>query len=614
MANPRLILCGGAALSSRSGTWQAAQTHRVCVGTGRHDVHLDLSHLSRRLASHLPPVAADLLEVATYVYAADQMVRRGGPREFEYGSKWHRRFRFEIPVRARAAWGPEVAAELASTLGYLTDDTYEFGFTSNLSPVPIESYVTDDLPFDTPSDWEEVVLFSGGADSLCGAVLEVLQSQRKVVLVSHRPVSKVYARQRDLVGDLANLVRPPGRRPLHVAVEVNKGKPLGREFTQRSRSFLFASLAAVVARMFGLTRVRFFENGVTSLNLPPSPQVIGGQASRTTHPRVLAGFERVFSLLFGEAMEVDNPFRWKTKATVLRELKAAGHGRLCARTVSCAHTWQQTTAHPHCGLCSQCVDRRLTAVAAGLTDDEDRPDTYRRNVLTDPRAGQDLVLAERYVGMAREVDTMAGPEDFLQAYPQVTEALPHTGLSDEDGLAAAFKLYKDHAREVLDGLATAVTGLSKQYVRGRFPADSLLAVAGVQGLCLAASSTSARPQPPSVNGSTDEPLRIDHDRFAARWHGLPCELGNTKEFALLVRLSRKSGIYVPIHTLAADVWEDDQTEKTAIQRVASNLRRKLHEAGWAGVSIDGGQAGHYRLAGADGPAPACSSASARTQR
>ena len=73
---------------------------------------------------------------------------------------------------------------------------------------------------------------------------------------------------------------------------MNKDKALGREYTQRTRSFLFAALGVTFARMSGLDRLRFYENGVVSLNLPPSPQVVGARASRTTHPRVLGGFTR----------------------------------------------------------------------------------------------------------------------------------------------------------------------------------------------------------------------------------------------------------------------------------------------------------------------------------
>jgi hypothetical protein len=175
-------------------------------------------------------------------------------------------------------------------------------------------------------DFQEVVPFPGGLDSLGGAVQEILQGQRKVALVSHRPVSKLYSCQKALVAALGDRLTDPRLRPLHVAVEVNKGKSLGRDFTQRSRSFLFAAVAVVVARLFGLRRVRFYENGVTSLNLPISPQVLGGRATRTTHPRVLDGFGRLFSLLMGCEFVVENPFLWKTKAEVLAGIKAAGCG------------------------------------------------------------------------------------------------------------------------------------------------------------------------------------------------------------------------------------------------------------------------------------------------
>ena len=39
--------------------------------------------------------------------------------------------------------------------------------------------------------------------------------------------------------------------------------------------------------MLGLNRVHFYENGIISLNLPVCAQVVGGRATRTTHPRVM---------------------------------------------------------------------------------------------------------------------------------------------------------------------------------------------------------------------------------------------------------------------------------------------------------------------------------------
>src|SRR4029450_13161880 len=62
---------------------------------------------------------------------------------------------------------------------------------------------------------------------------------------------------------------------------------LDAEFTQRTRTFLFSAIGCVVAEMMGCARIRFFENGIMSFNLPISPQIVGSRATRSTHPRAL---------------------------------------------------------------------------------------------------------------------------------------------------------------------------------------------------------------------------------------------------------------------------------------------------------------------------------------
>src|SRR6185437_2244728 len=115
---------------------------------------------------------------------------------------------------------------------------------------------------------EDVVLFSGGLDSLAGAVKESVIDKRRVLLVNHRTTEKVTPRHQHLLQTL--LTHASGREPMHIPVRINKVKGLSREYTQRSRSFVFASLGATIATMIGLNRIRFYENGVVSLNLPPS--------------------------------------------------------------------------------------------------------------------------------------------------------------------------------------------------------------------------------------------------------------------------------------------------------------------------------------------------------
>lgn len=515
-------------------------------------------------------------------------------KEFEYGNHWRRHFRIEIPVRRPEHWSkPELLTCLTTTLGFLSDDDYEFVFLPLQKPPPLERYLFDSLD-DDDSGYEEVMLFSGGLDSFGGAVQEILQGQRKVVLVSHRPVSKLYARQRELASDITNQLSDKSRRPLHIAVEVNKSKNFGADFTQRSRSFLFASIAAVISRAFHRDRIRFYENGVVSLNLPISPQALGGRSTRTTHPQVLNGFAQLFSLVFGTKFAVENPFLWKTKADVLRELKAAGFGKLCARTCSCTHTKDQTTMHTHCGKCSQCVDRRLNALAAGLSEDEDPLEMYASDVVTGPRENADLTMIERYVGTALEVDRMSTATEFLVKFPEVSRVLRHLGLPSNDAAEQVFALYRRHARDICRTMADLVAEKAEDVVHQTHPANCLLSIAIGRNPAGTASSVESA-MSSSGRGECDKTPVADREKFSVRYKGMECVLGHTREFLLVERLMRRVGIYVSIGTLSDDVWGDDGVQKNTIQRTASNLRRKLRESGLEAIGIDGSNKGHYGI-------------------
>ena len=145
---------------------------------------------------------------------------------------------------------------------------------------------------------------------------------KKVALVSHRSASKIAGAQTHLVDELRSWFGAD--RVLHVPVWVNLDGSLGREPTHRTRSFLFAALGAVAARLFDRDRISFFENGVVSLNLPPVAQVVGARATRTTHPQVLAGFHRVLVGVLGRPFHVDNPFAWMTKSEVVERISVNG--------------------------------------------------------------------------------------------------------------------------------------------------------------------------------------------------------------------------------------------------------------------------------------------------
>lgn len=589
------ILCEGARPTAPGREWRDAELVHLRIGKGRKDVHLHVEHISRKMCANLPSLAADLLEIAAFVYAADQMFSRGGTKEFEYGLRWRRRLRFEIPVRCPEIWRqPAVSNELAETLGFLSDDDYEFAFSRSRHPRPLSGYL---YPAPEPadgSDFQEVILFSGGLDSLGGAIQEILQGHHRVALVSHRPVNKLYTRQCHLVSLINDLLPERRLRPLHVAVEVNKGKSLSHDFMQRSRSFLFAAMAAIVARMFHLQRIRFYENGVIALNLPISPQVLGGRATRTAHPRVLKGFARLFSRLFECDFRVENPFQWKTRTEILAEIRTAGRATLCAPTSSCTRTLITTTQHTHCGRCSQCVDRRLAALAAELSDEEDPGHIYGSNVVTDPRDRDELTLIERYFGTARRVEGIDACTKFIGEYAEASRVLRHMDVPPARAAELIFDLYQRHSSQILGGLVKEVRAKAEDLVRGRYPPNCLLRLAC--GKLLGSSQVGEVASP--ANGQHAEPMRklvVDEKTFTAYFAGKDCFLGNTMEFWVLARLNQTPGVYVSYNDFRDDVWKNDQTENNTIQRTISNLRRKLRDKHMTEVQINGQEKGHYQL-------------------
>jgi hypothetical protein len=92
----------------------------------------------------------------------------------QLGKDWRRTFRFVIPVRLPNLWSsPPVLTTLVDTLSFLSDDFYVFEFEQLSNPPGFQRYL--DLEGTEPRGFQpdEVVLFSGGLDSLAGAIGEL---------------------------------------------------------------------------------------------------------------------------------------------------------------------------------------------------------------------------------------------------------------------------------------------------------------------------------------------------------------------------------------------------------------------------------------------------------
>lgn len=343
---------------------------------------LRISQLNRQLVAGLPDRALDLLEIAGLVYCADSAVSRGGPADQKMGEKWHRRFLVEMPVRDAAFWQvPEVESALEEALMFLSGDRFAFAFQPKDDE---EAERTRFFKFGDESAWQadRVLMFSGGLDSFAGALEEIAEHGQRVALVSHFSATKTAPAQRRLQKALTTKLGVNNCRHIPVRAQLTAGAT--KEGTHRSRSFLFAVLGAITAQAFGRNRVSFHENGVVSLNLPPVGSVVGTRATRTTHPQTLVRLTRLLGLIFEGGMRVDNPFFWRTKAEVVAGIARLGMGEQIVHTRSCADIHNQTRQYPHCGRCSQCIDRRFAILATGL-DHLDPDEAYRVDLMRDGR-------------------------------------------------------------------------------------------------------------------------------------------------------------------------------------------------------------------------------------
>lgn len=274
-----LVLCGDLATPAGG----HSQVLPLSLHGPSPNVRLRIQDISRRLVTNIPDVLVDLLEVASYVYAADSAIPRGGKTDARMGNRWRRNLRFVIPVRCPEVWTSTPAASaLVETLSFLSDDEYELEFVALEKRPAVQSHLEfsgESMEAFAP---DEAILFSGGLDSLAGAIEQLQTYDRSVVLVSHRSSGKISAAQRYLVDQLR--ARFGHARVRHVPVLARLDENLAREFTHRTRSFLFAAFGAVTACLFDLDRVMLSENGIVSLNLPIAGQVVGARATRTTHP------------------------------------------------------------------------------------------------------------------------------------------------------------------------------------------------------------------------------------------------------------------------------------------------------------------------------------------
>lgn len=331
---------------------------------------LDIQFSLLRALRNPNPIALDFLVLASAVYALDKTIVRDTA-----GDGWTREIGLSVPVSDPVGWDSALP-ELTEAIAFLTGDCWHFSFLPLAGRVvfPGRGRRRGHQQFVLPiATLDTVCLFSGGLDSLVGAIDRLQQKETsKLLLVGHHDgdMAGPFADQRGLLEHL-RVAYPRRLRPLLIRVGQT---PSGGEITLRSRSLLFVALGMYGASAIGPeTPLLLPENGTIALNFPLTPSRRGSCSTRTAHPFFLDALGRALGRV-GIANRLVNPLAGKTKGEVVRDCSDPDLlERLAPLTVSCAKRsrrghWRRTTARS-CGQCMPCIYRRAALHLAGRDDE-----------------------------------------------------------------------------------------------------------------------------------------------------------------------------------------------------------------------------------------------------
>lgn len=371
----------------------------------------------------------DLLILASAVYAADKRINRAS----EAQDCWTREIDLHLPVSNVEVWTNN-AQVIREMLRFLTGDLWRVYFRPRIREFREIAVPTGQLP---GFGFTEVSLFSGGLDSFIGAI-DSYEADRLPLLVSHGWLPNDSKHQQLCLDAYRNTYGQERVFQIRSRVGFEEGLIAGNEpeRTERARSFLFFSLAAISASgMAGHATISVPENALISLNIPLDVLRLGSFSTRTTHPYFLFKFNQLLSCIAIDA-ELNNPYRFKTKGEMVAECANPEFlQNRVADTTSCSSAnkgrWKGEPPG-HCGHCVPCIIRRaaLLSLPYGDPTHYTLAGLHQRHLRSDRAEGEDMrsfqiaiARLNHSVNRARVLIHQSGPlpvsKDDLEAYAQV---------------------------------------------------------------------------------------------------------------------------------------------------------------------------------------------------
>ncbi len=378
----------------------------------------------------------DLLTVASAIFAADLAFQRGERSNFQ------RQIHLTIPVVNRPAF-QNVAGAFKTALWRVSNDAWTLNFVQR-----------EGMP-ETSRMWlregeGKVLLFSGGLDSMSAAILYGEAGER-IHLASHVTANQIVRKAQLTAFGYLNDRFPDqfSYHPFRISCmdRTDRGfsfpKDSEREPTQRTRSVLFLTLAALMARRNGVEDVVVIaENGQMAIHLPLTTARIGAFSTHTAHPEFVRMMGELLSILLDYPQNIENPFLYMTKAEVVAGA-VERHREVIEGTVSCWKAARVSGDKKHCGYCVPCLSRRVALETHGLELPEYQKDVLREEMSdleTDNEGKRSLV---EMIEFASTFGGSRSQADLESEYPDLL-------LGEEIDVAAAVDMYRRFARETLD--------------------------------------------------------------------------------------------------------------------------------------------------------------------
>jgi hypothetical protein len=400
---------------------------------------------------HPTEIGLDLLVLAAHVHAADTRISRAEQSQ----DSWTREIRLVVPVSDPNRWNA-AAPTVKRTLDFLTGDYWTIGFRQR--PERFAEIIT---PRETllPPGFDTVSLFSGGLDSLIGAI-DLLEAGRIPLLVSHAGEGATSDAQNSLFATLKKHFSATAFDRLRVWMlfPADLVQGVSSENSTRGRSFLFFALGVFAGTGLETDFVlRVPENGLIALNVPLDPLRLGSNSTRTTHPYYIARWNDLLGHL-GISGRIENPYWAKTKGEMALAcanpalLKAlAPHALSCAHAANARHLGIKGRGIEQCGYCLPCLIRRAALDAAWGRGNDTTPYT-----LQDLRAHP---LGTRESN-GQQVRSFQFAIERLRAAPHLAKLLIHKpgSLADEalrlDQLAAVYQRGLAEVAQLIEGVET----------------------------------------------------------------------------------------------------------------------------------------------------------------